>query len=470
MNDLLTQSPLRDIIDDFANEIKTKVRSGPSPSKAVIRFRNEHLGGKDKERDVMQVPVELLRFRKDNGRIALDVLSYEKNRGPLDEQSKNAQEILRKFLKDNDPQKTKELKNAISQDGQTEPAIITADGFLINGNRRKMVLEQLEGEKNQWMNVVILPGKDDEGGPPTLREIEQIENRYQLQSEGRSEYYKFNVALSIRRKIERGMPLEEQLRDDSQFSTMLPKNFEKAVRRHKEEFLSPLDCIDEYLEALDRPGLYDTVSTGVSDREGRWEAFVDWSKVYKKLKDKNQLTKMGLEESEVGDVKDIAIKIIRKREFPGLKVHSIMRDYPAWLADKNAKKEILKLRDIPLALPESECYDQDGKEYDEKEKDKRWGAKHKDILYKQVKSAQRMANRTVDLENPLSLLQAALKKLTHKDMHLAILNKDLEKAVKLAEEVKNKADELKKNFYQLHKETRNTKQQLKDKYGHNKIR
>jgi len=33
------------------------------------------------------------------------------------------------------------------------------------------------------MNVVILPGKDDMGGPPTYLEIEQIENRYQLQGE-----------------------------------------------------------------------------------------------------------------------------------------------------------------------------------------------------------------------------------------------------------------------------------------------
>ncbi len=470
MNDLLTQSPLRDIIDDFANELKTKMRRGPSPSKAVIRFRNEHLEGTTKERDVMQVPVELLRFRKDNGRIALDVLSYEKNRGPLDEQSKNAQEILRKFLKDNDPQKTEELKKDIRQNGQREPAIVTVDGFLINGNRRKMVLEQLEGEQYKWIKVVFLPGKDDEGGPPTLKEIKQIENRYQLQTEGRSEYYKFNMALTIRNNIENGMPLEEQLQDNSQFSTMSPKNFEKAVRKYKEEFLSPLDCIDEYLEALERPGLYNTVSTGVSDREGRWEAFVDWSKFHKKLKDKSQLLKMKIEESEVGDVKDIAIKIIRKREFPGLKVHSIMREYPKWLADKNAKKEIFKLRDIPLDLPESERYDQDGNEYDEKEKDKLWGATYKDILYKQVKSAQRMVDRAVDLENPLGLLDAALKKLTHRNMHLTIRNEDLEKAMKLAEEVKDKADELKKDFYRLHKNVGKDKQQLQDKYGHNRTR
>ena len=50
----------------------------------------------------------------------------------------------------------------------------------------------------QW--VVILPGGDDEGGPPTIKEIEQIENRYQLQSDGKSEYTNFDRAISIQEK------------------------------------------------------------------------------------------------------------------------------------------------------------------------------------------------------------------------------------------------------------------------------
>ena len=47
-------------------------------------------------------------------------------------------------------------------------------------------------DKFQTMKVVVLPGKTDEGGPPTLKEIEQIENRYQLQTEGKAEYYGFD--------------------------------------------------------------------------------------------------------------------------------------------------------------------------------------------------------------------------------------------------------------------------------------
>ena len=37
------------------------------------------------------------------------------------------------------------------------------------------------------------------GGPPTLKEIEELENRYRFQSEDKSEYYGFDRALSIKR-------------------------------------------------------------------------------------------------------------------------------------------------------------------------------------------------------------------------------------------------------------------------------
>ena len=89
------------------------------------------------------MPVELLRYRKDNGRIASDVMNYEKLNGPLDEKDTDAQEIIGKFLAAKDPEKMEILTSSIAHIGQSEPAIITADGFLINGNRRKMVLDEL---------------------------------------------------------------------------------------------------------------------------------------------------------------------------------------------------------------------------------------------------------------------------------------------------------------------------------------
>lgn len=249
----ITKGQERQIIEDFVKEIERKKTQTAKPTKCVINFRNERAD--NFERDVWVVPTNLLRFRKDNGRIASDVLSYEKNYSPLSEIEVEDQKTLGKFLLNKDTQKTKELKNSLFHDGQREPSIITCDGFLINGNRRKLALEMLQGEfpgdtKFLDMKVVILPGKDDLGGPPTLKEIEQIENRYQLQSDGKAEYYNFDRALSIRRKIDSGIPLEEQLRDDPNFVHLSPKEFKKEMKKIEKEYLGPLECVDNYLAIL----------------------------------------------------------------------------------------------------------------------------------------------------------------------------------------------------------------------------
>ena len=467
MDDQFTQPHYRKIIDDFAQEITEKKRTGRKPLKAVIYFRNEHMN--NIERDVVEVPIEFLRFRKDNGRISSDVLSYEKNKEPLREESKNAQEILRGFLENKDPEKTIELTQNIKHNGQQQAAIITADGFLINGNRRKMALEKLFDKKNdekyKWMKVVILPGKNGEGGPPTLKEIEQIENRYQLQSEGKSEYYNFDRALSIRRKVELGMSLDEQLRDDPKFTDLSDKEFKREVKRYNEEFLAPLECIDEYLETLGRPGLYDTVSSGISDPEGRWQAFLDFSKFKGKLNNGNKRRAMGIEEDEIGDIQDIAYKIIRRREFPGSKAHNIMRAFEDLLTNKDAKKELLKLRDIPWEQPHEENYDKDGNEYSEKEKDKRWSEKHKQTLINQVRKAQQFVDRAYTREKPLELLEAALNKLTHERMHLQIGITDLPRAIELAQRVQDAAAQLRREFYQRQKDVKKRTSELQKKYS-----
>src|SRR6056297_2585593 len=100
MANMITKPAVREIIEDFADEIKNRKRSGAKPSYEVIYFRDEHR--KNIERPVYEVPIELLRFRKDNGRIASDVLSYERNYGPLTEKSQEAQDIIRKYLKEKD--------------------------------------------------------------------------------------------------------------------------------------------------------------------------------------------------------------------------------------------------------------------------------------------------------------------------------------------------------------------------------
>jgi len=85
-NDNITRSAFREIITEYANEINLRKTHDATPSSEVIFFRNEHRN--NFEREVVHVPSENLRFRKDNGRIISDVFSYEKDKGILTEKAK----------------------------------------------------------------------------------------------------------------------------------------------------------------------------------------------------------------------------------------------------------------------------------------------------------------------------------------------------------------------------------------------
>jgi hypothetical protein len=442
MNNKISTVMERRIIEDFAKEISLKKELGSKPENTVIEFRNDRKNRKT--RPIYLVPIKILRFRKDNGRIASDILSYEKLHGVLDETLESTQDIIRKFLKEKDSENNEKLRNSIQHSEQKEPAIITCDGFLINGNRRKMILEDL---KIETMKVVILPGKDDvgDGGPPTIKEIEQIENRYQLHSDGKAEYTNFDRAISIKRKIEAGMTLEEQLRDDPSYVSLTEKELKKVVQRYQEEFLGPLECIDRYLEQLNRNELYDTISEGRTDREGRWYSFLEYYKLYKQLKDDKRRNELGVEEDEVGDVEDVLFKIIRKKDFPdNVKLMDVVRKSSKFLKDKNAKKEFMKIKNVSNSLNGN--YD----DIDEsKTIDKHWGKENATTIIGSIKKATQIIEHKTEIETPLTLLEGALKKLNHDNMQPDCIDIfKIDEALKKSKEIQVRAHDLEKLFWE----------------------
>lgn len=450
----ITQEKLREIIPDFAKAIREQKTSTAKPSTAVINFRDEK--SKNFERPIESVPIGLLRYRKDNGRIASDVMNHEKLYGLLDEKDEGAQEILQGFLKNKHPEKDEILIKSIEHTGQSEPAIITCDGFLINGNRRKMALETLlkahpGDEKYQYVKVVILPGRGDEGGPPSLLEIERIENRYQLQSEGKSEYYGFDRALSIKRKMELGFSIEEQLKDDPRYVSATEKELKKAVKECECEYIRPLDCIDRYLQQFDRPGMYGTISSGVSDKEGRWQAFKDYSDAYhNNLKSEQWQIKNDFDDEDIGTFEEAAFKMIRLRTLKGLpKIHQIMRKLPKMCALKESKKELLNIaNEVDSSLPQNEQFDNEGNPLSPDDIDKKWAHHHQQKLIMLTKKALDFVESSREKETPLMLLDAALKKLTHEDFSVEkIPHSQYDEARSIASQIQAIAKDIEHELY-----------------------
>ncbi|MDB5141158.1 MAG: endonuclease [Mucilaginibacter sp.] len=393
-----------------------------------------------------------MKFRKDNGRIKAEVESYQKsNNVILNEESAEGQKLLKEFLIKNDKDSNEALKKLLIHKGQKDPAIITCDGFLINGNRRKMALEDLYVERDQdsnfeMMRVVILPEGVSE------LDIQKIENRYQLQGEGKSEYQGLNRALTIKRNIEKGFTLRAQLKDDPQYHDLPAKELTRKEDEYKKKFLMPLECVDRYLKLFDNEGLYNLISENVNDKEGRWQAFLDYSNFYNgTLNNPAKQVDYKIKENEVRKIENAIFKIIRKRSLNSKalesaigKLHDFVRKAPKYLKNTDAKKFILKIADdVPEDVPEALKTNKDGEKYDERTIDDKWGTHYQHEILGNLMQAHKIVANQSERDLPLELLEDSLKKLNHENLIIGNMDvKDYDKAMELTKKIISKAEDI----------------------------
>ena len=84
-----------------------------------------------------------------------------------------------------------ELKTSLDRDGQSQPALITNEGVLINGNSRSVAMRELTGNRKKVIRVAVIEEDLSE------KEIALIEGRLQIQKEFKEEYSLTNTLLFI---------------------------------------------------------------------------------------------------------------------------------------------------------------------------------------------------------------------------------------------------------------------------------
>jgi len=213
-----------------------------------------YTGTKFEDIDIYEIPIELPKYRIANTRTLhlQDQYIFENHLEEdffNDVESDQIQEIqhhlLKKLIHNSD--KRKDLPTYFSKTEQTDPLILTNDGFVISGNRRLCTYRELlenNYEKNkQYVNVrvAILPKL----GP---QQVEQIEDFLEQQTDIKEPFAWISRAIGYRNRM------HTYKISDSDLAKITGKKKNEISR-----LVNMLEIADRYLESLNRPKDYDQI-------------------------------------------------------------------------------------------------------------------------------------------------------------------------------------------------------------------
>jgi hypothetical protein len=150
---------------------------------------------------VVELEVELLKLSPYSHRIKSqlegDPSWHQLQNEPF---SAPAQQLIARCIKEaRSPEAFIELKTSLDRDGQTQPALITNEGVLINGNSRAVAMRELTGTSKKVIRVAVIEEELDE------KDIALIEGRLQIQKEFKEEYSLTNTLLFIQYLADKGV-------------------------------------------------------------------------------------------------------------------------------------------------------------------------------------------------------------------------------------------------------------------------
>lgn len=206
--------------------------------------------GTIKEEVVWRIPLDYLIYNKYNGRIGSDVLSYEKQYGELNAELDSDCEIIEKFLYESKEARNELTMKSLLEIGQQRYGIVTADGIIVDGNRRAMLLNRLfhkrdelgytyaQVEKCQYFLAIILPGDAEE------KDIQKLETIYQMGEDDKLDYNPIEKYLKCKELKRLGF-------DEKDIANFMSEKPGQIVK-----YLDILKLMEDYLKEYGYDGIY----------------------------------------------------------------------------------------------------------------------------------------------------------------------------------------------------------------------
>lgn len=249
-----------------------------------------------------KIPLDFLIYNKYNGRIGTEVLSYEKQNSTLDPEKEADRRIIENFLWDSKEERNKTTMDSLKKIGQQRYGIVTADGIIVDGNRRAMLLNKLfhehvrlgytyeEVQQCQYFLAIILPAD------ATEKDIQQLETIYQMGEDDKLDYN----------------PIEKYLKCKALgqfFSVDDIAGFMSEKPGKIKEWLSILNVMEEYLETYEYEGIY----TRLEKTEGPFVDLNGYLDSYDKKGANTRNVDWTYDDSDLSDLKLVCFDYIRAR-------------------------------------------------------------------------------------------------------------------------------------------------------------
>lgn len=318
----------KQIIQDFLRKQEESCGSKDLLPKAKISVK-----GKTSYEPIYRIPTKMLYFNKANGRIKAEVIEKEAEIGrEYNIWDEIDQLEFKKILLSIRREENDKIKADLVTNSQTIPGIITCDGIVINGNRRKALFEELydetHDEKYKYLDVQVLPSDINKS------ELWLIEAGIQLSAPQQLDYSPINHLLKLREGKNSGL-------SEKEIAARLYGVTEDAILFD----LDRLNLIDEYLcDFIDKPGKYYIIK-GLNEHFINLQNILAWANI---PRGKKMEWTDGPNASDINELKLIGFYYIRMR-MPHLRIREL-RDHFAieesWKEQARALKVEMNLTDV----------------------------------------------------------------------------------------------------------------------------
>lgn len=256
MNEQQRIAKLKEIVEDDSNVVSTGVQ---------LRYR-----GETQRVPVYKIPLNYLVYNKYNGRISSSVKAYEHKNHALNPENPDDIKVIEKFLWDSKPDRNKRTMLDIVENGQMRHGIVTANGIIIDGNRRASLLNRAFKKRKeygfdpakvdgcQYFNAIILPQNAD------AKDIQQLETIYQMGEDEKLDYNPIEKYLKCQDLIDVGF-------DPDQIAKMMD-----IQKTEVNKMLSTLDLMKDYLSEYEYEEMYPMLEHAEDQFLSLNKALKDW--------------------------------------------------------------------------------------------------------------------------------------------------------------------------------------------------